>query len=114
MLPGIVITWYVTKTPIPPEYVIEIRRYLFVRQNRENGGWGLHIEGHSSVFGTSMNYTTLRILGVSPEDPRMIAARSFLHKLGGAIYGPHWAKFWLSVLGVMDWDIVNPIPPELW
>ncbi|EGE83049.1 Lanosterol synthase erg7A [Blastomyces dermatitidis] len=114
LLPGLIITWYVTGTPILPEYAVEIRRYLFARQHPEDGGWGLHIEGHSSVFGTSMNYVALRILGASAEDPRMIKARGMLHKLGGALYAPHWAKFWLSVLGVMQWDAVNPVPPELW
>ncbi|WEW56037.1 Lanosterol synthase erg7A [Emydomyces testavorans] len=114
LLPGLVITWYVTKTPIPPEFATEIKRYLFARQHPKDGGWGLHIEGHSSVFGTAMNYTTLRLLGTSPEDPRMIKARGLLQKLGGAVYGPHWAKFWLSVLGVMKWECVNPVPPELW
>lgn len=61
-----------------------------------------------------MNYTTLRLLGADGEDPRMIKARGKLHELGGAMYGPHWAKFWLSVLGVMGWEAVNPVPPELW
>jgi lanosterol synthase len=61
-----------------------------------------------------MNYTILRLLGASEEDERMIKARAKLHKIGGAYYGPHWAKFWLSVLGVMEWEAVNPIPPELW
>ncbi|KAL2825897.1 terpenoid cyclases/protein prenyltransferase alpha-alpha toroid [Aspergillus cavernicola] len=114
LLPGLIITYYVTNTPIPPEYAIEIRRYLFARQHPEDGGWGLHIEAHSSVFGTSMNYVVLRILGVSEEDPRMIKARGLLHQFGGAIYGPHWAKFWLGILGVMEWDCVNPVPPEIW
>lgn len=103
-----------TGTPIPPEFAVEIKRYLFARQHLEDGGWGLHIEGHSSVFGTAMNYTVLRILGADPEDTRMVKARGMLHKLGGAVYGPHWAKFWLSVLGVMEWECVNPVPPELW
>ncbi|KAF1928204.1 lanosterol synthase [Didymella exigua CBS 183.55] len=114
LLPGLVITWYVTETPIPAERAIEIKNYLFARAHPEDGGWGLHIEGESSVFGTSMNYTVLRLLGVDAEDPRMQKARSTLWKLGGATQGPHWAKFWLSVLGVMDWEIVNPVPPELW
>lgn len=113
LLPGLVITWYVTETPIPEWESIEIRNYLFARQNKD-GGWGLHIEGESTVFGSSMNYTTLRILGVSAEDPRLIKCRDVLYKLGGAVCGPHWSKFWLSVLGVMDWAIVNPLPPELW
>jgi lanosterol synthase len=108
-----VICWYATNTPIPKEYQVEMQKYLFARQNKD-GGWGLHVEGHSSVFGTAMNYTTLRILGAGEEEPRMIEARGKLHQLGGALNGPHWTKFWLSVLGVTQWDIVNPVPPELW
>ncbi|KAI4173443.1 MAG: hypothetical protein LQ343_002976 [Gyalolechia ehrenbergii] len=114
LLPGLVITWYVTETPVPEHISIEIRRYLFARQNPVDGGWGLHIEGESSVFGTAMNYVVLRLLGASEEDKRIIKARGMLHKLGGAVNGPHWAKFWLSILGCMEWDAVNPVPPELW
>ncbi|XP_034695780.1 lupeol synthase-like [Vitis riparia] len=29
----------------------------------EDGGWGLHIEGPSTMFGTVLNYVTLRLLG---------------------------------------------------
>ena len=114
LLPGIVIAWYVTDTPIPEPTRVEMRRYLFARQSTADGGWGLHIEGESSVFGTAMNYVSLRILGAGEEDPRMVRARGTLHALGGALNGPHWAKFWLAVLGVMDWSVVNPVPPELW
>lgn len=114
LLPGLVITWYVTETPIPGHVKTEIKRYLYARQHPEDGGWGLHIEGESTVFGTAMNYAVMRILGASEEDPRLVKARATLHKLGGAIRGPHWAKFWLSVLGVMDWSAVNPVPPDLW
>lgn len=113
LLPGVVVTWYVTKSHIPEGHRIEIKNYLYARQN-EDGGWGLHIEGESTAFGTSMNYVVMRLLGADAEDPRMIKARAMLHKLGGATHGPHWAKFWLSVLGVTPWDIVNPVPPELW
>lgn len=114
LLPGLIITWSVTETPIPAHISIEIKNYLFARAHPEDGGWGLHIEGESSVFGTAMNYTALRLLGVSEEDPRMVKARGTLHAMGGARNGPHWAKFWLSVLGVAKWDIVNPCPPEFW
>lgn len=44
-----------------------------------------HIEGHSTVFGTGLNYTALRILGVSAEHPIMVNARGTLHKLGESI-----------------------------
>jgi len=114
LLPGLVIAWYVTETPIPEPVSIEIRNYLFARQHPEDGGWGLHIEGESTVFGTAMSYVVQRLLGASEEDKRMVKARNTLHKLGGANSGPHWAKFWLSVLGVMEWSAVSPVPPELW
>ncbi|KAI9747109.1 MAG: Lanosterol synthase (Oxidosqualene--lanosterol cyclase) [Lichina confinis] len=114
LLPGLVVAWYVTDTPVPESHRIEIKNYLFARQHPQNGGWGLHIEGESSVFGTAMNYVVLRLIGVSEEHPRMIKARGMLHRLGGAVNGPHWAKFWLSVLGVCEWQAVNPVPPELW
>ncbi|KAI6920009.1 oxidosqualene-lanosterol cyclase [Hortaea werneckii] len=119
LLPGLIITLYSTGLPLTQAEQTEVVRYIFSVQNigsknGGDGGWGLHIEGDSSVFGTAMNYTTLRLLGVSPEDPRMRKARACLYGLGSALNGPHWAKFWLSVLGVMDWDVVNPVPPELW
>ena len=114
LLPGLVVTWYVTETPIPADHAIEMKNYIFARAHPDDGGWGLHIEADSSVFGTVMNYTALRLLGVDAEDPRMRKARATLWKLGGALYAPHWAKFWLAVLGVLEWDIVNPVPPELW
>ncbi|KAI0017177.1 terpene synthase [Xylariomycetidae sp. FL0641] len=114
LLPGVVIAWYATKTPIPWYVATEIKNYLFARAHPEDGGWGLHIEGESTVFGISLNYAVLRIVGVDPDHPVMVKARGTLHKLGGVTHAPHWSKFWLSVLGVCKWDIVNPVPPELW
>ncbi|KAK0250659.1 hypothetical protein B0A54_01524 [Friedmanniomyces endolithicus] len=119
LLPGIIVTLYVTGMPLSQPEQTEVIRYIFNMQNLGDknggdGGWGLHIEADSAVFGTAMNYTTLRLLGVSPDDPRMRKARGCLYDLGGALNGPHWAKFWLSLLGVMNWEVVNPVPPELW
>ncbi|KAI9037689.1 terpene cyclase/mutase family protein [Aspergillus affinis] len=114
ILPFVLIAWYVTETPIPPAYAIEIKRHLFARQNRTDGGWGWHVLGRSSNLGTVLNYVALRLLGTSEEDPRMIKARGFLHSLGGGLYAPGIAKFWLCVLGVMEWECVNPFLPEVW
>jgi lanosterol synthase len=41
-----------------------------------------HEEGHSTVFGTALNYVVLRILGVSADHPVAVKARATLHKLG--------------------------------
>ncbi|RUP44873.1 terpenoid cyclases/protein prenyltransferase alpha-alpha toroid, partial [Jimgerdemannia flammicorona] len=114
LLPGLIITYYITETPIPERMRVEIIRYLLHRANVDDGGWGIHIEGVSTVFGTALNYVTLRILGLSADHPAMIKARATLHRYGGAVGAPAWGKFWLSAMGVYDWEGVNPIPPELW
>lgn len=66
------------------------------------------------MFGTALNYTVLRLVGVDADHPMMVQARSTLHRLGGATGIPSWGKLWLAVLNVYDWDGLNSIPPELW
>ncbi len=95
-----VFAWVATNTPIPWPYAIELQNYLFAYVHPELGGWGLYTEGNSTVFGTSLNYTVLRLLGVDAEHPIMAKARARLHSLGGAIKAPHWSKFFLAMLGV--------------
>ncbi|GLT26067.1 hypothetical protein SLA2020_011540 [Shorea laevis] len=69
-LPPLVITLYVTgslNVVLSPEHQKEIIRYIYNHQN-EDGGWGLHIEGDSTMFGSALSYITLRLLGEGPED----------------------------------------------
>lgn len=73
-----------------------------------------HTAGKSTVFGTALNYVTMRLLGVDRDDPDIVRARGHLHQLGGANAIPSWGKFWLSVLGVYDWSGLNTLLPELW
>lgn len=37
-----------------------------------------------------------------------------IHEYGGATYITSWGKFWLSVLGVYEWEGQNPLNPEMW
>lgn len=114
LMPGLVITCYVTQTFLPTPHRVEMKRYLFNHQNKD-GGWGLHIEKlESTIFGSALNYVALRLLGAEKNDPRMVRARNFLLSHGGAGGIPSWGKFWLAVLGVYEWEGVNSIFPELW
>ncbi len=113
LLPGLVIAHHVTGTPISPERQAEMVRYLRHTQN-DDGGYGLHIEDHSTVFGTALNYAAMRLLGVAKDDADARRARERLHALGGAEGIPTWGKFWLAVLGVYSWDGVPPLCPELY
>lgn len=37
-----------------------------------------------------------------------------IHERGGATYITSWGKFWLSVLGVFEWEGQNSLNPEMW
>ncbi|KAG6334196.1 hypothetical protein ID866_4896 [Astraeus odoratus] len=114
LLPGLVIGSYAAGMGFKEAERLEMIRYLMNHAHPEDGGWGIHIEGHSTVFGTALNYAALRILGVHADHPTAVKARACLHKLGGAAGSPAWGKFWLAILNVYDWEGVNPVPPELW
>ncbi|KAG6730659.1 hypothetical protein I3842_01G091500 [Carya illinoinensis] len=118
-LPPLVMCMYITghlKTVFPTEYQKEILRYIYYHQN-EDGGWGLHIEGHSTMFCTTLSYICMRILGEGPEggqDNACARARKWILDHGGVTHIPSWGKTWLSILGVFEWIGSNPMPPEFW
>ncbi|XP_054790483.1 beta-amyrin synthase-like isoform X2 [Prosopis cineraria] len=100
----------------PKEHRKEILRFLYNHQN-EDGGWGLHIEGHSNMFTTALSYICIRILGEGPdggEDNACFRARKWILDRGGVTYIPSWGKTWLCILGVFEWLGSNPMPPEFW
>lgn len=113
LLPGMVIACHVTNTELDEHVVMEMVRFLRTHQ-RVDGGYGLHIEHHSTMFGTALNYVALRLLGVPADDPAAQAARDWIARHGGAGGIPSWGKFWLAVLGVYDWDGLDPLTPEFW
>ncbi|XP_078434540.1 cycloartenol synthase 1 [Wolffia australiana] len=118
LTPGLVIALHLTgalNAVLSPDHQREMRRYLFNHQN-EDGGWGLHIEGHSTMFCTALTYVTLRLLGMESDggEGAMNRGRQWILDHGGAAAIPSWGKMWLSVLGVYDWSGVNPLPPEIW
>ncbi|KAJ4833618.1 hypothetical protein Tsubulata_050985 [Turnera subulata] len=118
-LPPLVMSLYFTghlNTVLSAEHRKEILRYIYHHQN-EDGGWGLHIEGHSVMFCTVLNYICMRILGEGPDggqDNACARARKWIHDHGTATHIPSWGKTWLSILGVQEWFGCNPMPPEFW
>lgn len=113
LMPGLVCTLYVTKAPFPQARKDAMIAYLKNHQQAD-GGWGTHIECASTMFGSVLSYTTLRLLGVDPSEQYMLAGREFILKHGGALYAPSWAKFFLAMIGVYHWDGINSVPPEMW
>jgi len=116
LLPGLVITWYVTgknEKMISPEAARAMVTYLR-NQQQVDGGWGTHIESPSTMFGTTLSFVAMRLLGVSKDDQASVAAVKFIRNHGGTLYTASWSKLWLCVLGVMEWEAHNPVPPEMW
>ncbi|KAG2725901.1 hypothetical protein I3760_01G087700 [Carya illinoinensis] len=80
----------------PIEHQKEILQYIYCHQN-EDGGWGFHIEGHSTMFCTTLSYICMRILGEGPEGGQDNAYLAF---------GMH--------LPLEPNSSDNPMPPEFW
>lgn len=91
----------------------KMERYIRAHQNAD-GGFGLHIEGASCVYGTSANYVALRLLGVRVDDEAAGRARYFLHARGGPCGSASWGKFFLALLDLYPYEGLSPVPPELW
>ncbi len=113
LLPGLLIASYVTSTPFPKAHQEMMKLYLFNHQNAD-AGWGMHIEGESTMFGTVMQYVSLRLLGVDKEEPALVKAREWIKTNGGAAGIPSWGKFYLSILNLYDWQGFNSLFPEMW
>lgn len=113
LMPGLIIASYITETPFEKPLQSLIKSNLWNHQN-EDGGWGLHIEGKSTMFGTVMQYVSLRILGEDLTHPKMKQAQNWILENGGATHIPQWGKFYLSLLNVYDWEGNDALLPELW
>jgi lanosterol synthase len=113
LLPGLLIASFISDTPFPKAHQEMMKIYLFNHQN-EDAGWGMHIEGESTLFGTVMQYVSLRILGVDKNHPQLIKARTWIKNNGGATGIPSWGKFYLSILNCYDWQGFNSLFPEMW
>jgi farnesyl-diphosphate farnesyltransferase len=113
LLPGLIIVWYITSRDFFSQNHLKAMEHYFRVHQQTDGGWGTHIESPSTMFGTCMCYIALRLLGVDADDPAAERGRQFIRAHGGAPYAASWAKFYMCILGVMDWEGHNSVPPEL-
>lgn len=113
LLPLYVATTYIMDEQPEPEVREDIVRYLRNHQNAD-GGWGLHVEAPSYVYTSVLNYVAMRLLGVEADDPDLERAREWFIPRGGAARAPQWGKFTLALLGLIPWEGVMPVLPELW
>ena len=105
LMPGLIVAWYIMGKPelmISSAHQQLMLHYLRVHQ-QEDGGWGTHIESPSTMFGTVICYLAVRLLGAEKDEDWVAKGRVFILKEGGAVMTSSWAKFWLCLIGCMDW-----------
>ena len=108
-----VIVRHAARRSIDDELRADIRRHYEITRTRD-GGWGLHPEGPSQVFTTTLAYVALRLLGFNRDDSLVEPARRWLRNQPGGVLGiPTWGKFWLSMLGLYSFEGISALPPEL-
>ncbi|KAK1422786.1 hypothetical protein QVD17_18073 [Tagetes erecta] len=98
--PPLLIVMYISgtiNTHLTKEHKTEMIRYIYNHQN-EDGGWGFHIEGHSTMMGSALSYVALRLLGEGVDDGNgaVERARKWILDHGGATSIPSWGKAYLS------------------
>lgn len=82
LMPGLVIACYVTGvlgTMLSEQHQAEMVRYLRNHQNQD-GGYGLHIEGHSTMFGTALRRALLAARSAGRSVHILLFTADLLHE----------------------------------
>src|SRR6266581_627316 len=92
--------------------VSKLAEYIRRRQ-LEDGGWNIYFGGPSEVNATLKAYLALKLAGDSPESQHMLRASTRIRQLGGLERTNSFTRFYLALAGLIEWDAVPAIPPEL-
>lgn len=83
------------------------------RLQRPDGGWGQYPGSGVDVSATVKAYACLLLDGDSSDAPHMQRAAAIIKAHGGAEKCNSFSNFYLAALGLIDWDAVPAIPPEM-
>jgi squalene-hopene/tetraprenyl-beta-curcumene cyclase len=87
-------------------------RYIRSQQVAD-GGWAIYPGGPSEVSASVKAYFALKLLGIAPDDPAMARARAAILAAGGAQASNSFTRFYMALLGQIDYDDCPSVPPEL-
>ena len=90
----------------------KIVNYLLKNQ-RDDGTWAIWYDGPGDLSTTIEAYLALKMAGISPDEPSMKKARSFVMSCGGVEKARIFTKIWLAMLGQWDWRGTPMMPPEI-
>ncbi|OGM45820.1 hypothetical protein ABOM_005526 [Aspergillus bombycis] len=100
------------------EAIYKGTRFQANTQIRDLGCWGADLS--CIFFVTPMMVIAWYITGAEIDEAYVIELIQFMFDCqrtdGGwqPVYLPCWAKFWLALLGLYDWEGTDPYPVEMW
>jgi squalene-hopene/tetraprenyl-beta-curcumene cyclase len=95
-----------------PERIRKLANYIRPRQ-LEDGGWNIYVEGPSEVNATVKAWVALRLAGDAADAPHLLRAAKRIRELGGLESTNSFVRFYLAMAGLIGWDMVPAIVPEL-
>jgi squalene-hopene/tetraprenyl-beta-curcumene cyclase len=90
----------------------KLAKYIRDRQ-LPDGGWNIFYGGPSELNATVKAWVALRLAGDSASSAHLERARAKIHELGGLEATNSYVRFYLAMVGAIDWSFVPAIPPEL-
>nr|WSY56660.1 hypothetical protein OG999_45330 [Streptomyces sp. NBC_00886] len=94
-------------------HIAEERAWIISQQN-DDGGFPLYTGGPSDLSCTVLTHVGLQLAAYEEDRERLDQAARFVRTHGGieaAELVP--TRFWLALAGVVSWDEIPPLPPEL-
>jgi squalene-hopene/tetraprenyl-beta-curcumene cyclase len=92
--------------------VAKLANYIRKKQ-LPDGGWNIFEGGPSELNATIKAYMALRLAGQPASHPDLVRAKDKVIELGGIEGTNSYVRFYLAMVGAVDWSIVPSIPPEL-
>src|SRR5579863_3200160 len=90
----------------------KLAKYIRDRQ-LPDGGWNIFYGGPAELNATVKAWVGLRLAGDAATSPHLERARAKIHELGGLEATNSYTRFYLAMVGAIDWSFVPAIPPEL-
>ena len=87
-------------------------RYL-VKTQEPSGGWGLYPGGPLEISASVKAYFALKLTGHDPQAEYMVRAREAILANGGADAVNSFTRFYLALLGQIDYEHCPAVPPEM-
>lgn len=86
----------------------------YIRKKQQaDGGWNIYPGGPAELSTSVKAYFALKLAGDRADAPHMERARKKIHELGGLERTNSYVRFYLAMIGAIDWELAPAIPPEL-